>query len=87
MIVAAAGDLDLVYTRVVTRRQGFEFSSRCERASHLALPMCGFEKVAALILEPVSKGADVPPALALGGAQQLVAECMKPYGLQPPALP
>ena len=55
----AAGDLHLIYTRLVTRRQGFEFSSRCERATHLALPMCGFERVAALILEPVSKGADV----------------------------
>lgn len=65
--VGAAGDLHLIYTRLVTRRQGFEFSSRCERATHLALPMCGFERVAALILEPVSKGAGIdffaPPAV------------------------
>ena len=58
-IVDVAGDLHLIYTRLVTRRQGFEFSSHCERATHLALPMCGFERVAALILEPVSKGACV----------------------------
>ncbi len=72
----AAGDLDLVYTRVVTRRQGFEFTRHCERATHLTLPMCGFEKVAALILEPVSKGADIPltGAKDMPVAQQLVAD-------------
>ncbi|KAK9835353.1 hypothetical protein WJX81_004306 [Elliptochloris bilobata] len=50
------GHLDLLYTRVVTRREAFEFSNHCKRATHLKLPMCGFEKVAALVLEPVSKG-------------------------------
>jgi len=57
--VAAVGHLDLIYTRVVTRREGFEFMNHSERAEHLALPMCGFERVAALILEPVSKGARI----------------------------
>jgi hypothetical protein len=64
---AAAGHLDLIYTRVVTRREGFEFMNHSERAEHLALPMCGFERVAALILEPVSKGARI----AHGGCASL----------------
>ena len=71
--VGAAGDLHLIYTRLVTRRQAFDFSSHCERATHLALPMCGFEKVAALILEPVSKGPGTPAALTRFVVQQLVA--------------
>ena len=79
--VDVAGDLHLIYTRLVTRRQGFEFSSHCERATHLALPMCGFERVAALILEPVSKGASVfrTSSYDMLATQQLVAGLYKAF--------